>query len=152
MADSTELVLYEVRDAIAMITLNRPEKRNALSRAVWRQLDAAWGWEIAKSNQMSISGHAADFFLRREGEKVLLLFVPAISLKLDSPDAVASIVGQLGEWNANLGRPSKRVDGHGGFPHRIPRQIQSIRPPGHGVSHGAAGSHAKKVPGEVVVP
>ena len=42
MADSTELVLYEVSDAVAVITLNRPEKRNALSRAVWRELDAAF--------------------------------------------------------------------------------------------------------------
>ncbi len=42
MADDAELVLYELRDAVAVITLNRPEKRNALSRAVWVQLDAAF--------------------------------------------------------------------------------------------------------------
>ena len=42
MADGTELVLYEVCDAVAVITLNRPEKLNALSRALWIQIDAAF--------------------------------------------------------------------------------------------------------------
>jgi enoyl-CoA hydratase/carnithine racemase len=42
MAEEADLVLYEVRDAVAIITLNRPEKRNALSRAMWRQIDAAF--------------------------------------------------------------------------------------------------------------
>ena len=42
MAESSELVLYEVQDSVAVITLNRPEKLNALSRAVWVQLDAAF--------------------------------------------------------------------------------------------------------------
>ena len=42
MADGAELVLYEVRDAVAVITLNRPEKLNALSRALWIQIDAAF--------------------------------------------------------------------------------------------------------------
>ena len=42
MPESVELVQYELRDAVAVITLNRPEKRNALSRAVWVALDAAF--------------------------------------------------------------------------------------------------------------
>lgn len=40
--DNAELVLYESRERVAIITLNRPEKRNALSRAMWAQLDAAF--------------------------------------------------------------------------------------------------------------
>lgn len=42
MADGAELVLYEVHNAVAVITLNRPEKLNALSRALWIQIDAAF--------------------------------------------------------------------------------------------------------------
>jgi enoyl-CoA hydratase/carnithine racemase len=36
------LVLYEVKDKIAFITLNRPEKRNALNSAILAELAAAW--------------------------------------------------------------------------------------------------------------
>jgi enoyl-CoA hydratase/carnithine racemase len=39
---SENVVLYEVEDQVAVITLNRPEKRNALNRAIWRQLDEAF--------------------------------------------------------------------------------------------------------------
>ena len=37
MADA-RTVLYEVRDRIAYITLNRPEKKNAINRAVRRSI------------------------------------------------------------------------------------------------------------------
>ena len=63
MTDEGELVLYEVRDAVAIITLNRPEKRNALSRAVWRQLDAAFqrAEEDAKVRVIVLSGNGKGF-------------------------------------------------------------------------------------------
>jgi methylglutaconyl-CoA hydratase len=38
---STELVLYEVRPPAAVLTLNRPDKRNALSQALIAALDGA---------------------------------------------------------------------------------------------------------------
>jgi enoyl-CoA hydratase/carnithine racemase len=38
---SEALVLYRIEDEVAVITLNRPEKMNALSREVWRDLDTA---------------------------------------------------------------------------------------------------------------
>jgi len=38
-----ETVLYEVEDGIATITMNRPEARNALSMALQRDLQAAFG-------------------------------------------------------------------------------------------------------------
>jgi enoyl-CoA hydratase len=37
-----EYVIYEVSDAIAVITLNRPEAANAQSRKVLEELDSAW--------------------------------------------------------------------------------------------------------------
>ena len=37
-----ETVLYDARDRIAKITMNRPEKRNALNHALIRDLDAAF--------------------------------------------------------------------------------------------------------------
>jgi enoyl-CoA hydratase len=37
-----ETVLYEVKDQIAKITMNRPEKRNALNHALLRDIDAAF--------------------------------------------------------------------------------------------------------------
>src|SRR6516225_1451476 len=38
---SEGLVLFRIEDEVAVITLNRPEKLSALSREVWRDLDAA---------------------------------------------------------------------------------------------------------------
>lgn len=49
----TNLVLYDAKDGVAILTLNRPEKRNALSIALWGELAAhldaidAAGVEIA---------------------------------------------------------------------------------------------------------
>ena len=37
-----EAVIYEVKDRIARITMNRPEKRNALNHALWDDLIAAF--------------------------------------------------------------------------------------------------------------
>jgi enoyl-CoA hydratase/carnithine racemase len=42
MALSTEMVLYEKRDRVAYVTINRPEAMNALSSAVNRGLNEAW--------------------------------------------------------------------------------------------------------------
>ena len=36
-----ENVLYEVRDGILYLTLNRPEMRNALTPEMWRDISAA---------------------------------------------------------------------------------------------------------------
>lgn len=37
-----EAILYEMRGAVAIITINRPESRNAINRAVREGLNAAW--------------------------------------------------------------------------------------------------------------
>ncbi|HYV86798.1 MAG TPA: enoyl-CoA hydratase-related protein [Patescibacteria group bacterium] len=43
MTPTNERVLYEVRDGIARLTINRPEKLNALDRQTMREIDAAVG-------------------------------------------------------------------------------------------------------------
>lgn len=42
MPEAQPVVLYRVEDAVAVITLNRPEKMNALGRESWIGLDAAF--------------------------------------------------------------------------------------------------------------
>src|SRR5919206_3816951 len=63
MTDEADLVLYEVRDKVALITLNRPEKRNALSRALWRRIDAAFqrAEEDANVRAIVLSGNGKGF-------------------------------------------------------------------------------------------
>ena len=51
MADGEDLVLYEVRDGTAWITLNRPAKRNALSEALQEQLHERL-WEADEDNRV----------------------------------------------------------------------------------------------------
>ena len=42
MSDADAAVLYESKDHVATITINRPEKRNAISEAVAVGLAKAW--------------------------------------------------------------------------------------------------------------
>ena len=51
MADDEELVLYEVRDGTAWITLNRPDKRNALSEPLQERLHALL-WQADEDNRV----------------------------------------------------------------------------------------------------
>lgn len=51
MSDEARLLLYEVRNGTAWITLNRPEKRNALSEPLQEQLNALL-WEADEDNRV----------------------------------------------------------------------------------------------------
>lgn len=42
MSSSTDVVTYETQARVAIITINRPEKRNALTKEVVERLNAAW--------------------------------------------------------------------------------------------------------------
>jgi len=51
MADDENLILYEVRDGTAWITLNRPEKRNALSEPLQERLNRLL-WDADEDNRV----------------------------------------------------------------------------------------------------
>lgn len=51
MTDGEPLLLYEVRDGTAWITLNRPEKRNALNEALQEQLNQLL-WDADEDNRV----------------------------------------------------------------------------------------------------
>jgi len=56
MAEPGPLCIYEKRDPhIAIIKLNRPEKKNAISRDLYWALDAAW--QKAKADDDVIEEH-----------------------------------------------------------------------------------------------
>lgn len=54
MSQAQQLVLYEIRNGIAFITLNRPEKRNALSEPLMEELNRSL-WAADEDNRV----HAA---------------------------------------------------------------------------------------------
>src|SRR5215468_10918706 len=60
---TTELIRFEVQDRIARITLNRPDKRNALSTALVRELhDALWEADDRTDvNVVILEGAGKDF-------------------------------------------------------------------------------------------
>jgi methylglutaconyl-CoA hydratase len=60
---SDELVRYQHRSPAAIITLNRPEKRNALSRDLIRELSAAFQRAVAdpQARCVILTGEGAVF-------------------------------------------------------------------------------------------
>jgi methylglutaconyl-CoA hydratase len=50
----SELVLYEVRDSAAILTLNRPDRRNAISRALITAIDDAFARAVADPAARSV--------------------------------------------------------------------------------------------------
>ena len=48
-----EMLLLEKRDKVAIVTLNRPEKRNALSTALRNEIDACLG-ELEAADSVSV--------------------------------------------------------------------------------------------------
>lgn len=76
----SQLVLREDRDEVAILTLNRPEKRNALNLALWAELDA----------------HVSD--IRAAGDKI-----GAVVLKANGPSFCAG--NDLSERGAKAPEP-----------------------------------------------
>ena len=65
MTDSP-VVTYESRDKIAIITIDNPAKRNALTRAVVDQLNAAWKRFQASDDRVAVLTASGDKALPSE--------------------------------------------------------------------------------------
>ena len=93
---STELVTYESKDEIAIITLNRPEKLNALSVDLGEELRAAWQRFQAGDDRVAILASAtpraftvgADLTQPPE----IWRFTPSVGVEVDKP-IIAAVDG-----------------------------------------------------------
>jgi enoyl-CoA hydratase/carnithine racemase len=100
-------VLYEKRDRIAYVTINRPEARNAVSPEVHRAMIAAWAdFEADDSVDVAILTGAGDAFCAGADLKE---YIPPI-MRDASPDDIREIV-ELG------------LNGFTRGMHRIPKPI-----------------------------
>jgi enoyl-CoA hydratase/carnithine racemase len=61
MANVNDSVLFEIKDRIAFVTLNRPEKRNAFSKVVFEGLDRAFASLTNSVRAVVISGAGKHF-------------------------------------------------------------------------------------------
>ncbi len=64
---STAVVTYESRDGVAIITLNRPDKRNAINNEVATQLRAALERLKDGDGRVGVLTHARAHFTGRAG-------------------------------------------------------------------------------------
>jgi enoyl-CoA hydratase len=103
---SNKLVLYEVKKEIAFITLNRPEKGNALSPALCAELGRAWSsFEDDSAARVAVlSGAGKNFCVGLDletgaaGERALHLAFPANGVTVFKP-----IIAVVRGWAAGSG-------------------------------------------------
>ena len=93
---STELVTYESKDDIAIITLNRPEKLNALSVDLGEQLRAAWQRFQAGSDRVAILASATPRAFTVGADLThppeIWRFTPSVGVEVDKP-IIAAVDG-----------------------------------------------------------
>lgn len=94
---SAEMVTYEVRGRAAIITINRPEKRNALTREVVDQLHAAWIRFAASEERVAVLTGTGDAAFTGGADlndipHDLWRAVPGIGVAVDKP-VIAAISG-----------------------------------------------------------
>jgi enoyl-CoA hydratase len=92
----SDLVLYESRDDIAVITLNRPEKLNALSVALGEELRAAWQRFQASGDRVAVlTGSGQKAFTAGadlDQPPEIWRFTPGIGVHVDKP-VIAAVNG-----------------------------------------------------------
>jgi enoyl-CoA hydratase/carnithine racemase len=95
MADGP--VLYEARDGVAVITLNRPEKRNAINQDMAVALREAWQRFEAGAERAAILTHAGEHFTGgadvRNPPEDFPACVPNVGVMLSKP-----VVAALSGW------------------------------------------------------
>ena len=99
---STECVSFEVRDSVARITLNRPDKRNALSAPTLRELHQALleADDRRDANVILLSGAGKDFCAGYD----LTLRPQAFDPRVDQPFAELVEVENADDENAETGK------------------------------------------------
>lgn len=89
-------VLYEVRDGVAIITLNRPDKLNAISQELGRELGAAWRRFQDGSERAAILTASGDRAFSVGADLTdppdIWPFAPGVGVHVDKP-VVAAING-----------------------------------------------------------
>jgi enoyl-CoA hydratase len=105
-----ELVLVEREEGIVTVVLNRPEKLNALNKAMWRGLSDAFGALEADDSVRAI-------VLRGAGEKA---FAPG---------------ADIGEFESERGNAAQARE-YGGLMHEVMRRIDQCRHPTVALIHG----------------
>ena len=89
------VVLYESIDGVAVVTINRPEKRNALSTAVRDQMAAAWQRFQAGDDRVAILTGAGEHFsggADLDDAPEMWAFSPGVARPLDKP-VIAAVDG-----------------------------------------------------------
>ena len=86
----SEVVTYESQDRVAIITINRPEKLNALNRAVGDRLVAAWARFNAGEDRVAILTGAGDRAFSAGADlddpaAELWPYVPGVGVQIDKP-------------------------------------------------------------------
>ena len=93
---STELVTYESKDDIAIITLNRPEKLNALSVDLGEELRAAWQRFQASDDRVAILASATPRAFTVGADLThppeIWRFTPSVGVEVDKP-IIAAVDG-----------------------------------------------------------
>jgi enoyl-CoA hydratase/carnithine racemase len=88
---------YESRDGIAIITLNRPEKRNAINNDMALALRASWLRLNASDDRVGIVTHAGEHFTGgadiKSPPEDFPACVPNVGVKLDKP-----LIAAVGGW------------------------------------------------------
>jgi enoyl-CoA hydratase/carnithine racemase len=95
MADQP--LAYESREGIAIITLNRPEKRNAIDNDMARALRAAWQRLNASDDRVGVITHAGEHFTVGADIKAppedFPACVPNVGIALEKP-----LIAAVGGW------------------------------------------------------
>ncbi len=94
---ASDVVTYEIRDRIAIITVNRPDKRNALTKEVVDRLNAAWTRFAASDERVAVITAAGDaaFTAGADLDDIphdLWRAIPGIGVEVDKP-VIAAVSG-----------------------------------------------------------
>ena len=86
---TSDLVTYQSRDGVAIITINRPEKMNAIDAAVGSQLRAAWQRLNEADDRAAIITGAGDRAFSAGADlndsAEMYPYVPGVGIEVDKP-------------------------------------------------------------------